>query len=269
MSNITLSDLPRSRKEATASNLKHYYTAKPCKYGHRGKRITASGECFLCARIKAKRHFDNNFDARQAHLLSIAMAGIGTHLFQNFKSKIAAFPVRDDKFWRDVLPQENGCWIWKRRKRGTISQYGYIQRGKRQISSHRYAFYLFTGKWPEKHVLHRCDVPLCCNPSHLWEGTHTDNMQDKMAKGRHRSNPLKGSSSPLSKLKNADVPMIKLLLAHRVHHAQIAKIYGVAETTISSISGGYSWKHIPSWPDVFCSTGQSIAECACSQMGVP
>jgi hypothetical protein len=33
-------------------------------------------------------------------------------------------------------------------------------------------------------ALHRCDVPLCCEPSHLWAGTMSENRRDSQAKGR-------------------------------------------------------------------------------------
>jgi hypothetical protein len=36
-------------------------------------------------------------------------------------------------------------------------------------------------------VRHSCDSPGCVNPLHLMIGTYQDNMDDKMARGRHSS----------------------------------------------------------------------------------
>jgi len=96
-----------------------------------------------------------------------------------------------DRFWAKVYkgaPAE--CWIWQ----GTTVGKGYgalyvFERG-RQIGAHIVSWYLHHGEWPEAnlHVLHNCpngmDRPDCVNPSHLWLGTHTDNVHDMHAKGR-------------------------------------------------------------------------------------
>jgi HNH endonuclease len=52
-------------------------------------------------------------------------------------------------------------------------------------AAHRISWMLFRGEIPvDAHVLHKCDVTLCVNPDHLFLGTHTDNMQDCVTKGR-------------------------------------------------------------------------------------
>ena len=42
------------RKEAIELGLKHYFTGKPCKYGHVSERSTKSGKCVGCEDIRIK-----------------------------------------------------------------------------------------------------------------------------------------------------------------------------------------------------------------------
>ena len=77
----------------------------------------------------------------------------------------------------------SGCWIWMRSIQPT--GYGDFRRQRKHYSAHRYSYELYNGPITNGlHVLHRCDVPCCCNPSHLFLGTNLDNIQDSSAKGR-------------------------------------------------------------------------------------
>lgn len=88
--------------------------------------------------------------------------------------------------FRSHLPElsTDQCWEYRTKEpRGRI--FFYRESGKVRIIVTRLAYYLHYKVDPgELFVCHHCDNPLCCNPHHLFLGTHDDNMQDKVAKGR-------------------------------------------------------------------------------------
>jgi len=79
-----------------------------------------------------------------------------------------------------------GCWLWRGGLKAPDS-YGNQSRTHLPVKAHRASYVVHVGPIPEgENVLHRCDVPCCVNPSHLFLGSQQDNVSDMMRKGRHR-----------------------------------------------------------------------------------
>lgn len=78
---------------------------------------------------------------------------------------------------------EGECWEWPGNC-FTPHGYGHTNRNGEGIAS-RAAWAEANGPIPEgMWVLHRCDNPPCCRPSHLYLGTPADNTQDMLSRGR-------------------------------------------------------------------------------------
>jgi hypothetical protein len=90
-------------------------------------------------------------------------------------------------------------------------------------------------------VCHKCDNHLCINPEHLFLGTHKDNTQDMIKKGRDRHGVFKGEEHGCSKLTNDDIFKIR---DDKRYCREIALDYGVALCTIARIKKGTNWKHL-------------------------
>jgi hypothetical protein len=97
-------------------------------------------------------------------------------------------PVIDRLIDKIVRLPFSGCWIWM----GTTAKgYGLIGNGytpngnSKMVYTHRVSFQHFVGEIPPgKEICHTCDVPSCCNPAHLFAGTHKENIADMMSKQR-------------------------------------------------------------------------------------
>lgn len=88
-----------------------------------------------------------------------------------------------DRFWAQVQ-KSNECWLWTGAKQ-TTGGYGIMHVSNIRHRAHRFSYELHNGPIPPGLcVLHRCDVPACVNPDHLWTGTRADNTKDMIKKGR-------------------------------------------------------------------------------------
>ncbi|MBI5315856.1 MAG: HNH endonuclease [Nitrospirae bacterium] len=103
-------------------------------------------------------------------------------------------PSLPDRFWSKVAkgPPED-CWLWMGAR--LLTGYGVFSLGGSD-GAHRVAWMLTHGPIPPgRHICHHCDNPPCCNPAHLFCGTHLDNMRDRDRKGRgnHYHPPRSGT----------------------------------------------------------------------------
>ena len=146
-------------------------------------------------------------------------------------------PKDVERFWSKVdlskADEDFACWEWTAFQ--LIEGYGTIGWGKKVCRSHRVAYEIAFGEYPDTlHVLHHCDNPACVNPNHLFLGTNSDNIRDKVAKGRAQH--LYGEQHGKHKLTNEQVAEIRQRYAQGgVSYRQLAEEYGVDHSQIGNI----------------------------------
>lgn len=82
----------------------------------------------------------------------------------------------EERFWQKVDKSE-GCWLWT----AATNPKGYgcfAPTPDNQMGAHRFSYMLAKGPIPDGlFVLHRCDVPACVRPDHLFLGTQRENIR--------------------------------------------------------------------------------------------
>lgn len=130
---------------------------------------------------------------------------------------------------------ENGCHICISHSTNT-GGYIKIMRNKKLIYIHRMIYEEKFGDLQKGIIVrHKCDNRNCINLDHLEHGTHQDNMNDMVQRGRS----LKGEKNRNSKLKDNDILDIKNLLKEgKLTQSEIASFYGIYQSSISNIKLG-------------------------------
>jgi len=149
-------------------------------------------------------------------------------------------PTLPERFWAKVVMAE-GCWLWIAGK--SSRGYGVLGDGAGgSIQAHRASWEINFGPIPKGMcVCHRCDVPACVRPSHLFLGTQSENVADMIAKGRRRGGAPTGERNGSAKLTEA---MVRDIREASGTQQAIAERYGVSQFTVSEIKRGKTWRHV-------------------------
>lgn len=142
-------------------------------------------------------------------------------------------------FWSKVNKSggPDACWPWQ----AGCNQDGYGQMSweGRTDRCHRIAYRLTHGLIPRRLcVCHTCDNPACCNPAHLFLGTHKENMLDRERKGRDSDH--RGEKNGRAKVTDEQVAEIRRLYAlGGFSQREIGERFGIGRTQVSNIVLGY------------------------------
>lgn len=161
-----------------------------------------------------------------------------------------------DDVWRRVDRKEpTECWEWigKQYRDG----YGQCHWASKQQQAHRVVWTIANGPIPNGlFVCHRCDNRSCCNPAHLFLGTHQDNMRDRNSKQRTARGPrspaalhpdriVRGEANSNARLTVDDVLAIRAAPGSSAAElAPLAQRFGVSLSHIQKIRYGRAWRHL-------------------------
>ena len=132
-----------------------------------------------------------------------------------------------------------GCWEWQRNC--SHKGYGQIWHAHKMRGTHRVMYALVMPAIPSGlQVLHTCDNPRCIYPLHLRLGTHQDNVDDKVRKGRQ----LYGVRVHTCKLSAAQAAEIRVKAGAGQRPVQLSRDYGISCCAVHDIIHRRTWKSI-------------------------
>lgn len=127
------------------------------------------------------------------------------------------------------IDKKSGCWIWKKSTSGSYGKFRF--EGKTDLA-HRVSYKIFKGEIPKKMcICHTCDNPLCINHDHLFIGTHKENAQDCLKKGRKCS----GIDNHFSKFTDEATLEMRKMKEKGYTYKMISKIFNCSITHIYNV----------------------------------
>lgn len=136
---------------------------------------------------------------------------------------------------KTIYAASTGCYLWQGHTAG--EGYGVISFEGKQVYIHRIVYEKTFGVKPNV-LRHSCDNPNCWFTGHLIDGSHADNVQDKVSKLRHGY----GEKHYNSKMTEAIVREIR---SSGLSLTELVKKYGFSKGAIYCVLTRATWRHVP------------------------
>lgn len=147
------------------------------------------------------------------------------------------------RLWKKVnIGKLDECWKWNQYT--DRDGYGTFYFDGQSAKAHRYVYELYNGPILKGHcICHICDNPSCLNPTHLFMGTHLENMNDMKQKKRSR-NSLGELNTNTCLSESEIIYVFDLVLNNKIHFKQeIIEINPkFSYNIIKNILDGRNWK---------------------------
>jgi hypothetical protein len=189
---------------------------------------------------------------------------------KTIEQRILAHSVEEDFIRTGV---DTPCWVSDYATSGSAgNNYPVMQIEYKQCKVHRIAFGLYVEDPEDKCICHRCDNRACWRPDHMFKGTHKENSEDMVKKGRQNSptgdrhgtktkpesvcrgeikskimkkTAARGKDHGLTNLTEEHVQYIRGWALDGFSYHKIAKAFGISVTTVFNITKRKTWKHLP------------------------
>ncbi|WP_386681791.1 hypothetical protein [Loktanella sp. R86503] len=152
------------------------------------------------------------------------------------------------RFWSkvDVSKSDDQCWNWK--ASANRNGYGRMKVKGQSMTASRIAWEIDRNMYlGDRFACHHCDNKLCCNPTHIYAGSASDNMRDMAERGLRDA----------TKLTPDMVRDIRKRHDWGERNADIAAYYGVDRALVSKVITGRSWAWVAPTPSA-CVQGGAL-----------
>lgn len=131
------------------------------------------------------------------------------------------------------------CWEWKGKPHHSGYCYTNFYKHTKNKGIHQIAWMIENGEIPKGlEVMHKCDNRRCGRVDHLELGTHLQNVQDMVDKGRQ----IRGQMVSTSKMTDENVTFMR---QNNMNFLDAKEKYGINRSTYKSIMRGKTYPHLP------------------------